>query len=374
MTEHPHSTDGLTRYVLVLLAMALTCTTLYFGRDLLILLFTSGLFSFLLLPLCQKLERWHFPGWLAASVCSLLLVAVLVGMVWFIGWQYGAFGADLPALTSGLNEKFGALREYVDQRFHVDEAHQRAWTRKQLNGLAEQGGSIVLGLFSTTGTVLAVVVPIPIFLFLLLMLRGKFRTFFAQLSADNSDTVLNIVVNCAELSRRYLKGVLTVMLILSVLNSIGFLILGLKYAILLGVTAAMLNVVPYVGPWVGSILPILIALITKDSAMYALGALGVILISQFIDNNFITPKVVGSSVSINPLASIVALFAGGMLWGVVGLVLAIPITGMLKIVCDEVPSLKPYGFLLGEERRWPEEDLVDIPLIRTRPSKRKKPK
>lgn len=373
MNERLRAADGLQRYVLVLLAITLTCTVFFFGRDLLILLFTSGLFSFLLLPMCKRLERWHFPGWLAAAVCSLCLVAMMVGLVWFIGWQYSTFGSDLPQLTSGLNEKFGSIRQYIYQHFHINEAQQRAWTQKQLKELSEQGGSIVLGVFSTTGSVLAVVVPIPIFLFLLLLLRGKFRTFFQQLSEQHNGTLLTIVENCAELSRRYLKGVLTVMLILSVLNSVGFLLLGLKYAVLLGVTAAILNVIPYVGPWVGSILPILIALITKDSGMYALGALGVILISQFIDNNFITPKVVGSSVSINPLASLAALFAGGMLWGVVGLVLAIPITGMLKIICDEIPSLKPFGFLLGEERRWPEEDLMDIPLIRTKPSNRKKP-
>jgi predicted PurR-regulated permease PerM len=161
-----------------------------------------------------------------------------------------------------------------------------------------------------------------------------------------------------------------VMLVLAVLNSIGFLLLGLKYAILLGLTAAILNIIPYVGPWIGALLPVTIALLTKDSAMYAVGAMGVILITQFIDNNFITPKVVGSSVSINPLASIVALLAGGMLWGVVGLILAIPITGMLKIVCDEIPGLKPWGFLLGEEKTYPEEGRIYIPFILEKPAPR----
>jgi len=365
------SHDALKRYVLVLLAISLTCAALYFARDLFILLFTSGLFSFLMLPLCNKLERWKFPTWLAAMVCSLLVVVVLVAVGWFLAWEYSTFGADLPELKAGLDERFKDLQDYVRQEFNVNRRQQEEWAEKQITTLTEEGGTIAMGLFSATGQVLAVLVVIPIFIFLLLLLRDKFRTFFSQLSEDHSDAILKVVVNCADLSRRYLRGVLTVMVILAVLNSIGFMVLGLKYAILLGVTAAMLNVVPYVGPLIGSILPILIALITKDSAMYAAGALGVIIITQFIDNNFITPKVVGSSVSINPLASIVALFAGGMLWGVLGLVLAIPITGMLKVICDEVTGLKPYGFLLGEERTWPEEGLIDIPLLR---KKRGKPK
>src|SRR5690606_27964224 len=154
---------------------------------------------------------------------------------------------------------------------------------------------------------------------------------------------------------KWLRGVLTVMVFLAVLNSIGFLALGLKYAVLLGVTAAVLNVVPYVGPWLGAVIPALIALLTKDSAMSVLGVIGVIAVTQFLDNNFVTPKVVGSSVRINPLASIIALMAWGSIWGLMGLILAIPITGMLKLVFDEIPSLKPWGFLLGEEKTWPQE-------------------
>src|SRR5690606_12314887 len=137
-----------------------------------------------------------------------------------------------------------------------------------------------------------------------------------------------------------------------VLNSIGFLILGLKYAILLGFAIGFLNVIPYIGVLIGSLLPMIIALLTKDSAMYVVGALGVCLITQFLENNFITPYIVGSSVSLNPLASLVALLAAGMLWGVVGMILAIPITGMIKIVCDSIPSMRPWGYVLGEERHY----------------------
>lgn len=373
MTEQPRPTDDLTRYVLVLLAITLTCTGLYFGRDLLILLFTSAIFAALMLPLHNGLVKRRFPSWLAAFLCCLSMLVIVVSLIWFFAWQYSHFAKDLPELRTSLDIKLTTIRSYLDGRFHFSRQEQEAWMDAQVKKVGESGGSIVMGVFSATGAVLAVVMLIPIFTFFLLLLKGKVHTFLEQLSGDEQGATLKVVKRSSLLSRKYLRGVVTVMIILTVLNSIGFLLLGLKYAILLAATAALLNVVPYIGPWIGSLLPMFIALITKDSMWYAVGALGVILISQFLDNNFITPKIVGSSVSINPLASIVALLAGGMLWGVAGLILAIPFTGVLKAVCDEVPALRPWGFLLGEERTWPEEDLIDIPLIRKKGLRTKTP-
>ena len=357
------SNSLLQRYVLVLLAVVLSVVVLYFTRDLFILLFVSGIFAFLLLPLCRAIERLHAPRWLAALLSCALMMATVFGLFWFLGWQYSHFGEDLPALQEGINAKFLDLQRYVQQQIHVSRRDQLEWVSKQMNGAADSGGQVAVSIFSFTGAVLAKLVVIPVFTFLLLVLKDKFRTFFQQLSEDHSDTILQLVVKISVLSRKYLKGVLTVIIILAVLNTTGFLILGLKYAVLLGITTALLNVIPYVGVLIGSLLPAAIALLTKDSGMYALGAIGVCVFTQFLENNFITPKIVGSSVSINPLASIVALLAGGMLWGVAGLILAIPFTGMLKILCDEIPGLKPWGFLIGEEHVYAEAERIHIPFI-----------
>jgi predicted PurR-regulated permease PerM len=369
----PPAEDPLKRYVLVLSAIVLTVGVLYFAHDLFILLFAAGLFAFLLLPLTQFLQRKRFPLWLASLLSCLLMVVSVAAVVWFIAYQYAGFGDDLPALERAVEAKWAALQTSIEQRFHFTKTEQSQWLRKRMDGISAGAGSMAMAVVSSTGSVLAVLLLLPIFTFFLLLLKGKFRTFFSQLSNDHSDTVLKVVERISDLSRKYMKGVVTVMVILSVLNSIGFMLLGLKYAVLMGVTAAVLNVIPYVGPWIGSLIPISLALLTKDSVMYAFGALGVVLITQFIDNNFITPKVVGSSVSINPLASIVALFIGGLLWGVVGLVFAIPITGMLKIICDEVPGLRAWGFLLGEEHVYPVEGRFVIPFFSPRSATPKPP-
>ncbi len=349
--SRPERSGALLRYVLVLLALIGTVTVLALGQTLFVLLFISGIFSFLLLPFCRKLQKWGWPVWLAAATSCLLLLVVFFGVLTFLGWQYAHFGKDLPALQEALVARIDIGQTYLETRFNVSQGQQTAWLNQELAALAESGGAMAMNLFSATGTVLATVVVIPIFTFFLLLMKGQFRKFFSQLRDQGDGTVLRIVENISVLSRQWLKGVLTVVLFLAVLDSIGFLVLGLKYAILLGVTAAILNVIPYVGPWLGALVPALIALLTKDSAMYAVGVLAVIAVTQFIDNNFITPKVVGSSVSINPLASMVALIAWGMIWGLMGLIVAIPITGMMKLVFDEIPALKPWGYILGDEPR-----------------------
>ncbi len=362
--------DGLRRYVMMLLAVVLTVVVLYYGRSLILLVVVSGLLAFLMLPLARRVERTGV-RWAGALVATLAMVLVVLGMFFLLGWQLTRFADDLPTLQVALNEKGRQLQNLIEEQAHISRRDQVKWFNEQLGSAANSGGKLAMAMFSSTGAALASIVPIPIFVFLLIFLRDKFRTFFQALGSTDDGVVLDIMVRISKLSQKYLKGVFTVILILGVLNSIGFLLLGLKYAVLLGFAIGFLNVIPYVGVLLGSLFPILIALITKDSMMYALGALGVCLITQFLENNFITPKVVGSSVSINPLASLAALIGFGLLWGVVGMVLAIPIMGMVKIICDSLASLKPYGYLLGEEHEYPEESMIHVPFFGPRRSKAK---
>jgi predicted PurR-regulated permease PerM len=139
-----------------------------------------------------------------------------------------------------------------------------------------------------------------------------------------------------------------VILIVAVLNIVGLLILDIEYAIFFGVLGALLTIIPYVGIFIGSLLPILMSLLTKDSAWYAVGVAGVFFLVQILEGNFITPNVVGAQVSVNPLAAIVGLILGGMLWGAAGMILALPVIAILKVVFDSVESLEPYGYLLGD--------------------------
>ena len=147
----------------------------------------------------------------------------------------------------------------------------------------------------------------------------------------------------------YMVGLLLEAIVVAVMNSVALLILGVDYAILLGVIGALLNMLPYVGGIVAIALPLIIASVTKDGFTTQLGVLGAYMLIQFIDNNFLVPFLVSSRVKINAFFSIVIVLLGGALWGVAGMFLSIPFLAILKIIFDRLPEMKPWGKLLGDE-------------------------
>jgi len=144
-------------------------------------------------------------------------------------------------------------------------------------------------------------------------------------------------------------GLLLEAIIVAILNSAALLILGVEYAILLGVIGAILNMLPYIGGIIAIALPLLMATVTKDGYSTQLGILVAYLIIQFIDNNFLVPRIVSSKVQINALVSIVVVLLGNALWGVPGMFLSIPFVAILKIIFDRVEGMRPWGKLLGDE-------------------------
>jgi predicted PurR-regulated permease PerM len=189
----------------------------------------------------------------------------------------------------------------------------------------------------------------PVFIFFFLFYRRFFKQFLQKLFARTpNDNITEVMLKVQSVVKNYILGLLTVMVIIAALNTVGLLVLGIKYAFFFGALAALLNIIPYIGIFIGSVLPIIMALLTKDSIWYAVGVAGIFAVVQFLEGNFITPNIVGSKVSVNPLAAIIALIIGGMLWGPAGMILSIPFTAILKVIFDHVDSLEPFGFLLGE--------------------------
>jgi predicted PurR-regulated permease PerM len=136
-----------------------------------------------------------------------------------------------------------------------------------------------------------------------------------------------------------------------VLNVVGLLLLGIPYALLLGVTGALLNFIPYVGGLVAIALPVLMAFITKDSYLYPLGVVGVYMVIQFIDNNVLVPRIVAGKVQVNALAAVVGVLVGNAVGGIAGMFLALPAMAILKIVFERVEGLRPWATLIGDEDR-----------------------
>ena len=250
-----------------------------------------------------------------------------------------------------MDAKWVSLQQFISETFHISSIEQKAWLTTKLKENASTGGVLVLGLFSATTSFLASFALIPIYIFFLTFYQDKFKEFIRLVTKDDkNEHVLLVVKKVSVVSQKYVMGIFLDVIILSVLNSTGFLILGLPHAILFGVLASILNIIPYIGSVDRKSFANFDGLAHQRLNELCHCCWGLIcVVVQFLDNNFITPYVVGSSVSINPLTATIVLIASALVWGIPGMVLCLPLTGMAKVVCDNVESLKPYGFLLGEE-------------------------
>ncbi|MBK6609812.1 MAG: AI-2E family transporter [Sphingobacteriales bacterium] len=331
------------------LFIALLIVFLVEARNILLPVTLSGLFASLLLPFCKRLEKIGLSVTLSALIAVFVLVFMFLLVFGVIGVQATALAGRLPTIQTSLEIKINSLLDYIQAQTDLSKSEQLLWLRQRGQAIGEKAGSLALNFFSATGSVMAIVGLIPVMVFFMLLMRKRIAQFIRQLGHQHKIAITDIVDDIIAMTNQYLKGILTVMLIVALLNTTGFFLLGLPYALLIGLIAAMLNIIPYIGVLIGSLLPITIALVTRDSIWIAVGALGVCVLVQFLDNNFITPKVTGSSVSINPLAAIIALLVGASIWGVVGMILSIPGCGVLKIIFDKIPSLHAYGILLGDD-------------------------
>ncbi len=261
--------------------------------------------------------------------------------------QVSRFTESLPILVDKFTEILNQTIIYISGHFNLSHKEITAWITKTKNetiGSLEIGQTIV-----NVGSVLVFLVLIPVYVFLILFYQPILIEFFRRVFGKSHRSKVGVIINQIKtLIQRYLIGLLIEMAIISTLYSIGLFILGIKYAIILGIMGAILNLIPYLGFIIASSFPMMIAIVTKTSPWFALLVLALYIFIHIIDNNFIIPKIVASKVKINALASITAVVVFAALWGIQGMIIAIPLTAIAKLIFDHVKPLKPWGFLLGD--------------------------
>lgn len=353
------------RLAFTLIALFLIVYALAVMKEIIALLAFSFLIALLLLPLCRRLEHWRVPRVGAIFICLILLIAVLAGGIWLVSIQLGNFASEFPRFEAKMTTILNRAQVLAEERLGIERGRQLSELRKYGQNLLQNSGSYLTGVLSTTTNLLADISILPLFVFFLLLYRDFFRQFlykfFTETRRVRIDSVLRKIYTVV---KDYLVGLILVIGIVAALNTLGLFVLGIDYAPFFGILASILLLIPYIGILVGSLLPILYALVTKDSAGYALGVAAVFGLVQILEGNFITPYVVGSKVSINPLAAIVAFFLMGQLWGISGLVLALPVTAILKVICDHVEGLQAFGFLLGEPEETRPKENVAVRTVR----------
>jgi predicted PurR-regulated permease PerM len=184
----------------------------------------------------------------------------------------------------------------------------------------------------------------------MLYYRNKYYVFICKLlPAYKHAKAEAIVEEISSTVRRYMAGVVTVVLILCVLNSVGLMIVGVDYAILFGVISALINFIPYFGTLIGGIIPLSYTLLMSDTPEKAIGVVILYLIIQFTDHNILTPNITGSYVRVSPFMIILGIILGGMLWGLPGMIVTVPALAVIKIVCANIRSLHPIAFLISDK-------------------------
>ena len=311
--------------------------------------FSYALFLAILLnPLVDLLIRIRMPR-VVAILVALLAAIVIIGGVWyFLAVQMAHFTDQLPALERRTGYLVSHIQQQLSKKIPMD---------KQNQYIAEAKAGIKPLIGRTLGSVmgtLATAFLMPLYTFLLLYYRNLLLTFVYEIFLEqNENEVRTVLRQIRGAIQQYMRGLLLEGLIVATLNTVALLLLGVPYAILLGILGAILNVLPFFGGVLAALLPIAVATITKDGLHTQIGVAVSYIVIQFIDNHFLIPYIVSSRVRINALISIVAVLLGGAVWGLSGMFLSIPFIGVLKIVFDRIPEMQPWGRLLGssEETR-----------------------
>jgi len=332
---------------LVIIGLYLLFYIMFLLQDILVPVAFSMLVAILLNPIYNRLMKWRIPKIL--SICLTLLVAILVfsGVMLFLSTQIIQFGDMIPQLKQKSLSLLEEGQRWLSQKFNIPLDRQMKMLNETLNNSKAYVGQTLNTVFG----IVSYFVLIPLYVFLLLFYKPLLLNFiFEVFKEDNKDQVAEILQETKSAVQSYIVGLMIETAIVAALNSLALLILGVQYAILIGVIGAILNLIPYIGGVVAILLPVLISFVTKDDGLTT-PILIVIsyLVIQFVDNNIIVPRVVSSKVSVNALASVLVVLLGGTLWGVSGMFLSIPFVAVVKIIFDRVDELKPWGKLLGEK-------------------------
>ncbi|EFK57693.1 AI-2E family transporter [Sphingobacterium spiritivorum] len=363
-----------------LFALVLIIALMYVTQSVLVPLLFSIIISITLFPIANFLERkLHFVRSLAAIVSVIIAILIIGGLIWFIVHESIIIGKDATDITKKVMSVVESFQSWVEGRFGVQRSEMAAQFQEQSNKMLNNVGGYLSTAFGSIGSTLAGMVLVPIFIFFLLYYRDFFKEFFFKAFPNTENQKVHGVLNrIYEVIQSYFLGLVTVMGIVAVLNTVGLMIMGIEYAWFFGSLASFLMLLPYIGIAIGSILPALFALATKDNAWYAIGVIAWFQVVQFLEGNIITPNIVGGKVSINPLMAIIAILIGGMIFGLAGLILALPMTAALKVIFDAIPSMQAIGFLIGEpdkghlKRNSTQELLTKWGIVRPARLKKKK--
>ncbi len=335
------------RIALFLLITILFLYGIIMARNFLYPIAFGALFSYLLYPVVNYLEKNRIFRILAILIGIILALAVIGGIFLIFYQQLSNMFEDIESLKQSANKNIESLQTNLEDFLGLEDDRVEQFLKNEVNRIF-QSANLNQIFSATTGTLVRILI-LPVYVFLFLFYRTKFAYFILKIvKREDKEMAINILRDISTVAARYMGGVFIVVLILCVINSSGLLIIGIDYAILLGIVSAFFNFIPYFGTLMGGAIPFLFVLLTTEPPLqFGIRVAVLFMIVQFTENNILTPNIVGGNVKINPFFIIVGLVAGAMIWGIPGMLLIVPFMAIARIIFVNIESLKPYAFLLG---------------------------
>lgn len=338
-----------TVYIALLIIIIVFCMII--GKQLLVPLLISGYIAMLLTSACNALERRKIPRSVSAAICLLIFISILGAILFFIYLQVRGFMDDIGGgLTEKINSFVIAANKWSMETFGFDLGMPHGFEMKKAVEIVQPENAKPTSIIFSTIGMLSDIILLPVFIFFLLIYRDHLAVFITKVFAKQDNTfLLDKLTSIRKIVHAYIVGAGKVMLILAVVNTGVLLALGIKHAIFFGVLAGMLNIIPYLGPSLGAVLPFTFALMTTDSLFYPIAVVVAFTFIQLLEGAFLTPKITGGNVNLNALITFIGLLIGGAIWGVTGMILIIPSIAILKKLFELSPDTQPYAYLFGEE-------------------------
>lgn len=321
------------------------------AKGVLIPLSMALLISFILFPVVKKLEGWGLNTLFAAFISILLLVGIITGSIIL-------FSNEIMNLSDRVNDFTGKIMDVLTEIVvfinvninFIDNLKRDELVEKGKEWISESSGSLVQNTFSSTAAFIAGLLTTVVFTFLFLIYRkGLTKAFMAFGDKENHDRIYNMLKNIQRVGMQYLSGMFILILILGFANSTGLWIIGIDSPFLFGFLAAILSIIPYVGTTLGATIPVIYAFMSHDSLFVPFAVVLLFWSIQTIESNFLSPKIVGSSLNVNAMVAILSLLVGASVWGIAGMILFLPFAAMLKVICEEFDQLKPVAMIISND-------------------------
>ncbi|MFN2396223.1 MAG: AI-2E family transporter [Bacteroidales bacterium] len=321
------------------------------------------LISFILLPLALRFEKWGTNRMSASLFAILATILVLGGGIYLFSTQIVSIAGEFSNFQDKIIKVFAEATAWLNSNMRVVPNLGKDELMDQLkNWLNKSSGSLVQQTFSGSAGFIAGLIATIIFTFLFLIYRAGFKQAFVLFYPEEKrGQAMRMLKSIQLVGQKYLVGVILIVIIIGIINSVALLIIGIDYPFFFGFLAAILAIIPYVGTTLGSTIVVLYAFMTYESLWIPIAVAITFWVIQVVESNFLSPKIVGGTLKVNALAAIISIIVGASVWGIAGMILFLPFTAMLKVVCQEYDELKPIGLFIGEQNV--KEKPIDIEVL-----------